>query len=35
MTLGGRLNMFTSIALGTGVADTYSLVAALMPDHFV
>ncbi len=29
-----RLNMFTLIALGTGVAYLYSLVAALMPGHF-
>jgi Cu+-exporting ATPase len=29
-----RLNMFTLIALGTGVAYVYSLVAALMPGVF-
>ena len=29
-----RLNMFTLIALGTGVAYLYSLVAALMPGIF-
>jgi P-type Cu+ transporter len=29
-----RLNMFTLIALGTGVAYAYSLVAALMPGIF-
>jgi P-type Cu+ transporter len=29
-----RLNMFTLIALGTGVAYVYSLVAALAPDTF-
>jgi P-type Cu+ transporter len=29
-----RLNMFTLIALGTGVAYVYSLVAALMPGIF-
>src|SRR3984893_12207575 len=29
-----RLNMFTLIALGTGVAYAYSLVAALMPGMF-
>jgi Cu+-exporting ATPase len=29
-----RLNMFTLIALGTGIAYTYSLVAALMPGKF-
>jgi Cu+-exporting ATPase len=29
-----RLNMFTLIALGTGVAYAYSLVAALMPGLF-
>jgi P-type Cu+ transporter len=29
-----RLNMFTLIALGTGVAYGYSLVAALLPDIF-
>ena len=29
-----RLNMFTLIALGTGVAYVYSLVAALMPEIF-
>ncbi len=29
-----RLNMFTLIALGTGVAYTYSLVAALLPGIF-
>jgi P-type Cu+ transporter len=29
-----RLNMFTLIALGTGIAYLYSLVAALMPDVF-
>src|SRR5215469_1061504 len=29
-----RLNMFTLIALGTGVAYTYSLVAALAPSIF-
>jgi Cu+-exporting ATPase len=29
-----RLNMFTLIALGTGVAYLYSLVAALMPGKF-
>jgi Cu+-exporting ATPase len=29
-----RLNMFTLIALGTGVAYAYSLVAALMPGVF-
>jgi Cu+-exporting ATPase len=29
-----RLNMFTLIALGTGVAYAYSLAAALMPDVF-
>jgi Cu+-exporting ATPase len=29
-----RLNMFTLIALGTGVAYVYSLVAALMPGMF-
>jgi Cu+-exporting ATPase len=29
-----RLNMFTLIALGTGVAYLYSLVAALMPGMF-
>ncbi len=29
-----RLNMFTLIALGTGVAYTYSLVAALAPEIF-
>jgi Cu+-exporting ATPase len=29
-----RLNMFTLIALGTGVAYTYSLVAVLVPDVF-
>ena len=32
--LRGRLNMFTLIALGTGVAYGYSLVAALAPDVF-
>jgi P-type Cu+ transporter len=30
----GRLNMFTLIALGTGVAYVYSLVAALAPSIF-
>ena len=30
----GRLNMFTLIALGTGVAYAYSLVAALAPGIF-
>ena len=30
----GRLNMFTLIALGTGVAYAYSLVAALAPGLF-
>ncbi|MBV8738366.1 MAG: heavy metal translocating P-type ATPase [Alphaproteobacteria bacterium] len=30
----GRLNMFTLIALGTGVAYSYSLIAALMPGIF-
>jgi P-type Cu+ transporter len=29
-----RLNMFTLIALGTGIAYTYSLVATLAPDAF-
>jgi Cu+-exporting ATPase len=29
-----RLNMFTLIAIGTGVAYVYSLVAALLPDIF-
>ena len=29
-----RLNMFTLIALGTGVTYAYSLLAALMPDIF-
>src|SRR6516164_8756736 len=32
--LSRRLNMFTLIALGTGVAYTYSLVAALAPGIF-
>ena len=32
--VGRRLNMFTLIALGTGVAYGYSLVAALMPGIF-
>jgi P-type Cu+ transporter len=32
--LSRRLNMFTLIALGTGVAYTYSLVAALAPSIF-
>jgi len=32
--VSGRLNMFTLIALGTGVAYGYSLVAALMPEMF-
>jgi Cu+-exporting ATPase len=32
--VGRRLNMFTLIALGTGVAYAYSLVAALMPGIF-
>jgi P-type Cu+ transporter len=32
--LSGRLNMFTLIALGTGVAYAYSLVAALAPGVF-
>jgi Cu+-exporting ATPase len=32
--VGRRLNMFTLIALGTGVAYAYSLVAALMPGLF-
>jgi Cu+-exporting ATPase len=32
--VNGRLNMFTLIALGTGVAYVYSLVAALLPGIF-
>src|SRR5271169_871319 len=32
--INGRLNMFTLIALGTGVAYLYSLVAALAPGIF-
>src|SRR3954454_5807019 len=32
--VSGRLNMFTLIALGTGVAYGYSLVAALIPGMF-
>jgi P-type Cu+ transporter len=32
--LSGRLNMFTLIALGTGVAYAYSLIAALAPGIF-
>jgi Cu+-exporting ATPase len=32
--VGRRLNMFTLIALGTGVAYGYSLVAALAPEVF-
>src|SRR4051812_36002993 len=32
--IGWRLNMFTLIALGTGVAYAYSLVAALAPGIF-
>jgi Cu+-exporting ATPase len=32
--VSGRLNMFTLIALGTGVAYCYSLVAALAPEIF-
>ncbi|HEV2099765.1 MAG TPA: heavy metal translocating P-type ATPase [Stellaceae bacterium] len=32
--IGRRLNMFTLIALGTGVAYVYSLVAALLPGIF-
>jgi P-type Cu+ transporter len=32
--VNGRLNMFTLIALGTGVAYCYSLVAALAPGVF-
>ena len=32
--VGRRLNMFTLIALGTGVAYLYSLVAALAPEIF-
>ncbi|HEY1720827.1 MAG TPA: heavy metal translocating P-type ATPase [Magnetospirillaceae bacterium] len=32
--ISGNLNMFTLIALGTGVAYVYSLVAALVPSIF-
>ena len=32
--VSGRLNMFTLIAIGTGTAYAYSLVAALAPDLF-
>jgi Cu+-exporting ATPase len=30
----GNLNMFTLIAMGTGVAWAYSIVATLLPDLF-